>query len=303
MAEDDRPVGFVLLPLARMAREGKLAGWSDKGIAVLPVIVAHENAVTRLAWPSVARVAALAGVGKEAAREAVHSLECGGWLARVVRPGGGGAWKMTYLRYRPGAASGDWIRLGQDMVLRGAWAAFPPSAKRLYLILRGLSLLGHRATGTWIPNHEFDPNDLEANAFLPAQALDPGGLQELTGLNSRTLRHARAWLLENGMMLPSDEWEAPGMILPFEPGRYSPAVLDRVGRLRDETNNRPKGGALKAYRALRKAANAAASNSRMLRNKRQTQASQAANLGLTSGKPRPGTMLEPVFKNPKNQQG
>lgn len=108
MSGDDRPGGFLLLPLGGLAREGKLAGWTDRSIAVLPAILAHENASTRLAWPSVARVAALAGVGKEAVRGAVDSLESGGWFSRVMRPGGGWAWHTYRARIRRDQAEANY---------------------------------------------------------------------------------------------------------------------------------------------------------------------------------------------------
>ncbi len=282
--------GFILLPLGGLARDGVLARWHDGPLAVLPALVAHENAVTRLSYPSQARLAILSGMGKESTGRAVASLAQGGWCSKEARPGGGWAWAMRYAPYGEDAApgSGDWIRMGRDLVLRGAWAKFIPSAKRLYLVLRGLSLMGHRVDGTWVPNLDIDhdPEGLEDFTFLPAKALDPAGLEELTGLNARTLRHARAWLLENGMMQPSGAGEQPGMVLPYDPGRYSPAVLESLNRIRTETSDRPTGGALKAYRALRKAAIRGLNNSKVLGGKRQRGASQAATTGPTSGNDR-----------------
>jgi len=58
--------GFCLLPcFAEMARCGGLASsFVDEPIALLPVLIAHENATTRESYPNLARLAILAGVSK-----------------------------------------------------------------------------------------------------------------------------------------------------------------------------------------------------------------------------------------------
>lgn len=296
MAEDDRPGGFLLLPLGRHAREG-LATWPDGALAVLPVLVAHENATTRLAWPSIARMAALVRMGKEAVREACAKLEEWKWCARVSRPGGGWAWEMKYASYHGGELSArEYIRLATDMIMRGAWAACPPSARRLYLTLRGLAVIGNRVDFDWMPEDPYgqiDPFELEDFAFFPAASWVPSELRRLTGLPERTMRHAQGWLMENGFMRATDSSadEEPGLILPFDPERYSPAVLERLENIRAEAGSRPEGYAAQSFHALKKASRKAASKSKWLNARRQRKASQAATTGPSGGNHRPGTIL------------
>lgn len=263
-------MSFILLPMGRSyVDDMRLCSTSDRMLAVLPVLIAHENHETRMCWPSIARVAALAGVGKETVVRATNELELFGWLK--MHHGGSGrvCYELGYRPYDPDLNSSDYTRIDRPVIMRGLWAAIPASAKRLYVAMRALSVMGHRASGEWIS----DPDESScldtdcSEAFLPASRLGPSDLCDVTGLSPRTFRYARSWLLDNELALVSDDVE--GLILPFDPERYSPAVLKRLEAIKLDQKGRPRGGTLRSFRGVKKAAKRRANNSSKLACDRQ----------------------------------
>ncbi len=91
--------------------------------------------------------------------------------------------------------------------------------------------------------------------FVPAQSLEPFSLQNMSGLADRNFRKVRGWLQDNGLIFPTSHGQHPGLIIPHNPGRYSPAIKERLAALKGKPVNRPKGGALRSLQAMRRAAN------------------------------------------------
>lgn len=245
-------VGFVLLPLGRVARDGNLAGWPDHVLSALVVLIAFENRRTRLAWPSVKNIAALAGLRTERVTDAIRKLEKNGWLQ--VQRAKGNRYFMRYQGYHdPGLESGDWIRIDTAVVKRGVWAAMSPSARKLYLVLRSLATIGARAEESWIhdENEFFDAVRDCDFAFLPETKADPAELRRLAGLPDRTYRRANIWLFDNGLIQVSDLDGDSGYILPFDPKRWSPEVVKAVEAEKEEPLN-PSRGASRAMAWARK---------------------------------------------------
>ncbi len=233
--------GMVFLPLRQTVLAGNLFKWDDNILAVLPVLIAHENAQTRLARPGQERIATLAGVSKSTVSHSVNELEGGGWLRKVIVPIAGGRtrfeYRMAYARYESGDTSGRWIVVHDYIILRGIWAAMAPSTRRLYLVLLSLSWAGEAAGYTednvsdWMAETPLEEN----GRFVDASRLDPAYLRELAYIGPRTFARAWGWLTDNELVRPSEEsavvdvdFYREGVVLPFDPDRYAPVVMKRL---------------------------------------------------------------------------
>lgn len=65
---------FFLVPIKGTILRGDFEEqWPDIELAVLLVLLAHENRESRIASPSLGRIAALAGISKTSAYDAVHA--------------------------------------------------------------------------------------------------------------------------------------------------------------------------------------------------------------------------------------
>ncbi len=250
-----RDEGFILLPLAGQIREGALAEGSTRNLAVLVVVAAHEDRRTRLAWPSLARVATLAGIRKADVPVILRALEEKKWLKPEILSGGKRAWRMLYATYPGDLEPRDWLRLNRSLVMGGTWAAMPESARRLYLVMKALAWVGQKALPDWNPEYEENEptawDDVKAQ-FLPATLFDPNELRRLSGLTGPTFRRARSWLFHCGLaVLTSDDLE-PGLLLPHDPGTHAPRIIEQLKRDRAEAAT-PKGDALRAFRAAQEA--------------------------------------------------
>lgn len=250
MADDQ---GFALLPLGAEVRAGALRLWPPRALSLWVVLVAHENHGNRLAFPSISRMAILAGVRKGEVASELGFLEGAGYLEPATGPGGRRAWRMMYAPYPGDLEPRAWLRLNRSLVWSGTWAAMTPSARALYLTLLALSWIGRKADAEDPSWEEQDAADWGAIpfAFLPAHLMDPGELARLAGLEPRTERRARGWLLDHGLVAPTGEDQELGLILPHDPGCHAPGVLARLERDRAEAAL-PKGAALKAFRAAKK---------------------------------------------------
>ncbi len=250
-----RGEGFILLPLAGEIREGALHNGSTHLIKVLVVLAAHENHQTRLAFPSLSRLAVLAGVRKANVPTILKRLEQGKWLVPESGPKGRRAWKLLYGTYPGDIEPRDWLRLNRSLVMSGTWAAMSDSARRLYLVMKALAWVGQKALPDWNPAYEEnDPGaweELEAQ-FLPAMYLDPSELCQMAGLTPPTFRRAKSWLIENRLAVPTSGDLEPGLLLPHAPGTSAPGILERLERDRAEAAL-PKGAALRTFRAAQKA--------------------------------------------------
>lgn len=255
--------GFSLVPLRGTILDGELRSrWPDDALAVLVVLLAHENSRTRVACPSLDRLAVLAGVAKETAARATDDLARVGWISkrRLSVPGGRSRFEYTFLYSRRGTGdnSGRWFRLEHHIVLGGAWAAMPPATRRLYLALLALSSDGRFALlwpgdgASW--REVFEENYLgEAFTrarFVSAKHLAPPNLQALAGLEPRTFQRSWNWLTASGLVVDNDPevWpespkEAPelildhfkeGIVMPYLPDIHAPAVAERLQRLAKE---------------------------------------------------------------------
>lgn len=239
---------MVFLPLRQTVLAGNLFKWDDSILAVLPVLIAHENAQTRLARPGQERIATLAGVSKSTVSHSVNELEAGGWLRKTIIPIPGGRtrfeYRMGYARYEPGDTSGKWVVVSDYIILRGIWAAMAPSTRRLYLVLLSLSWAGEAAGYTednvsdWMTETPLEEN----GRFVDAGRLDPEYLRDLSNLGPRTFSRAWDWFIQNEIVRASEEHaielEAEnyrdGIVLPFDPDRYAPAVMTRLEESRQK---------------------------------------------------------------------
>ncbi|MBG0790948.1 MAG: hypothetical protein H0S80_10675 [Desulfovibrionaceae bacterium] len=243
---------FILLPFRESIRAGEFGYWEDSHIAVLPVLIAHENRKTRIARPSLDRIAVLAGVAKRTAAGATSSLQRSRWLTKQSIPLPGGRtrleYRLDYTPYRERTDQGAWVRLESSLIFQGVWAVMPPSVRKLYLTLLGFSWSSHMA---WVPDdgacgddwliaydHE---GDLER--FVDARYLTPPFLNNAAGLEERTGRRAWSWLMDNGFIIANGEGTTSsptdlyreGIIMPDVTNLKCDSVLRRLGSVEEIT--------------------------------------------------------------------
>jgi hypothetical protein len=282
MPENER---VIMLPLGHWTRRDGLATFGESRLAVLPVLIAHENARDRRAFPSLDRLATLSGVGKKSVSDAISGL-CGprDWLSIEKQPLKNGRAKNIYLlQYRQysegnwswpntnGTETTDertWIAMGRAVVERGVWAAMPHSARRLYLTFKSFTFHGSLAEHGWLDKDDLydveafrEEDGKERFDFLPQSALDKLSA-EFMQMPGRTFRDARAWLLNNRLMEPTDGDMFPGLKLPIDPRMWSSTVMETLER-RAETKKIEAGACQtpagkRRWTAIRKAAGKAA---------------------------------------------
>jgi hypothetical protein len=256
---------FALLPgFGAWAREGRMSkkredGAPDTFIAILPVLICHENAETRLSFPSLARLSALSGLSPTTASAHLQAMNAsnGPWLRILREPIGYGrvkhVYKMGYGQYC-GENPRDWIRMDAALIINGIWGAMSPATRRLYLVLRALSWHGAKVEGK--PWSTLDCELWPDNAFVPAAHMELPSLVELTGLAGRTVRESKRWMLANGLMRPTDSLEHDGVLMPFDPGRKAPHVLAAIEatkrREADRGYGKASGYARRSMRQMRK---------------------------------------------------
>lgn len=261
--------GYFLLPsVAVWIRDGKFnithhGSVSDNFIAILPVLLAHENRTTRESFPSIARITTLAGVSSTSASDFLRELDKSGWLQIIRKSIPGGltqhVYKMRYTPYGPESISTDWIRIDKDMVLERVWAVMPPSVRRIYLIFRANGLREWCADGSWVPGADegFDP---EATCqFVPAEYWEPRYLQETSGLAQSTIREAKAWLWKAQLLKPTDDGQEPGIMMPFKPQMQAPKIIESLAKPRRRSDSernisQPSGHTIRSIRQMRRKA-------------------------------------------------
>jgi len=141
------------------------------------------------------------------------------------------------------------------MVLGGVWASMSPATRRLYLVLRAHERHEDRACGQWVPSEELAGVWAES-VFVPADvSLTLGYLMDLTGYAARTIRDARAWLFDNGLARVTDETQADGILMPFDPRRSAPEILAGIAKATERDKQRgfapATGYARRTLKALR----------------------------------------------------
>ncbi len=264
--------GYVLLPpvFAEYCREGKSLG--DDFIAVMPVLIAYDNPVTRKCWPSLETIRILAGVRQEKAKQLIERISVrtgnpNGWLHIQKKPIGNGrtqyVYELLYPRYSAASISQDWIKIDKSVILKGLWAVMPPTTRRVYLTLRARGLPAHRADGEWLIDADNLRDAEYSEHFLPASYWGTSFLMEKTGIPERTIRESKAWIRDAGMAYPTtvEDVEA-GMMMPFNPQRRAPKVLAALNSVRSRNQERgitpaASGYAKRDIRQLQRAASQA----------------------------------------------
>lgn len=273
--------GFCRMPWGESFREGAMTQWSDACLAVLPVIAAHANRDGK-AWPQYGRICALAQVSKTTVARAVEQLTAGEWITKFPKWSGkycGNGYRLSFGSYIEG--SREYIAMYHRLVTSGTWGAMSPAARRVYLIFRAFAWTGLNAVelgfesadygraispddetvepiavevrGKW---KEFHYRDIQ---FLPTRIYDPASFADLSGVNPRTFRAARAWLIDNGLLCPyaydqdaDGEYSIAGFIIPLLPGIRFPHVLKAVEKAKKESMARVQAspGAKRSFAAM-----------------------------------------------------
>lgn len=235
-------VPYALLPnFAEWTREGRMSlahakPVHDHFIAVLPVLISFENAATRKSYPSLDKLAKLAGVSPTSAKEVldINSARSGhpnGWWQILKKPISHGRTKhiyqMLYARYA-GGDSPDWIRVATSVFHRGVWAIMTPATKRVYLVLRAHGQFEEQAEDGISRPVELVAGVQATGVFVPAAYWATGYLVKATGLASRTVSEAKAWLIGNGLAYATDNDQEEGVMMPFDPQRKCDKVLASI---------------------------------------------------------------------------
>jgi hypothetical protein len=227
---------FILLPFRSSIRSGDFARWQPYVLAVLIVLIAHENRKTRLSFPSVKRIATLARVRKQRVGEAIESLAKSGWLKKSIisAPNGFERYEYTML-YKP-YTSGDtakWIWLPRSFVFDGVLGMLPGSVLKLYLTLHGLSW--NKWFSIFDGTKDFD-EPKERDRFVDISNIDPTFLSSVAGLKDSTRRFAWKWLDDHGLLLISQSCpleDSDGVWLPDPTPFYGPKILDNLKKGND----------------------------------------------------------------------
>jgi hypothetical protein len=248
---DDR---FAYLPWGREFREGTMPNYLDSSLAVLPVITAFANGVTRKAFPGYETISILACVSKSAVKEAIDELVSFGFFS-VTQEKTGRYARNVYCMKWPlcGEREGrDYIALHHDIIVNGLWGTMSPATRRVYLILRAHCVHsanacedGYNKDGSI--NYEIlDDYGLSDKEFLPTGYFDPVEFQELSGVNPRTWRHSVLWLREHRIILADcTEHGCDGILFPFKPGLYASGILKKLDKRKTE-QRKPTAGALRS---------------------------------------------------------
>lgn len=240
--------GFFLLPsFVQWTQEGRMSikhasTVSDNFIAILPVLLTYEDLRTRESYPGIDRIATLAGVSPNTASTFLNTLAEWKWLHISRKPARlpgrmKHVYKMLYGAYGPQSEPTNWIRMDNALVRDGVWAVMPPSARRVYLVLRANGLREHRADGEWLNENDLDGTAAEYQ-FVPAKFWGSAYLTEATGLPDRTLRDAKAWLVKEGLVYSTHEHQEEGLLMPFDPQRHVPRVLKALETTRERNDTR-----------------------------------------------------------------
>lgn len=215
--------GFTLLPIKSDALQGKFSSWGDAELSVLVALGVHASP-QGLAWPSLGRLARLAGVSKSSVGDALMNLAERGWIR-----GRGRKYHVSL------GEICDSVAIYQLVVFSGLWAACTPTARKLYLILRALSRPGG---GVNILNWDdaveeaIGEDGLQHVRFCD---LDPSYLAALIGCSSRTYRDAMCRLRHLDLVRDpevEDEEEEEDyevgfdcLLLPNNPGFVMPGIV------------------------------------------------------------------------------
>jgi hypothetical protein len=226
--------GRILLPCRSYIQGGN---FSLDLISTWVVITAHSDKAGR-AFPSIERIAGLAGIRKASAISAIATLERQD-IIEVSRDDG----KHTYTvhRYRAGDTENarQWISLPASLIMSGSWAVFPRSAKICYLYLCAHAWPGRAADG-WQVWEKSDGWSEWRKKDYPFDFIDESRIPlQIPGLPARTGRFARNWLASHGFINVYRGDLCAGLALPHEPPPLpeGEGVLGKL-RCRMEKNKR-----------------------------------------------------------------
>jgi Helix-turn-helix domain len=215
--------GFALLPLRAAALERGLANWDDGALAVLVAIASHADGEGS-AFPSHHRLAALGGVSKSTVQVALADLSKLGLVTIKLGPRGH-RYSITL------GASEDSVAVRQSVVFSGLWAACTPPARKLFIVLLARSRPGCGDEGRHIPNWDTAVEESRGEDgvrhVLP-EHLEPAKLANLIGANDRTYRRAMERVIKLGLV--EDNEDNGGLLIPNDPGRIVPAILESLKR-------------------------------------------------------------------------
>lgn len=152
-----------------------------------------------------------------------------------------------------------------DVIKSGVWAVMPPSARKLYLVMKAFTVEGFYANTGWADPYTDAYTDLrhdyaEDFDFMPASVLDGFGrerptLANLCGLNDRTYRFAKNWLTDNQLMHFYEGDYYTGLAFPHKPNRFAPKVLEAMENKKkvqgDAARRGCTGHAKKSLRAIK----------------------------------------------------
>lgn len=238
--------GYVKAGIRSAVLEGELASWPDSEVAVFISLVSHLGK-DGTAFPSVIRIAILAGVSKSTASQALKGLERRG-LIRTKPRGRGRMYRMEI----PEDHEAIFIKIG--VIWNGLWASVTPAAQRLYLLFLANSRPGDGSGGSALSMEEWKEAVEESTGpdglrhVLPRD-VEPLAIRKLCNMASRTYRDAKNRLLELDLIRSQVDlgvWQVPN-----DPTIWMPEVIRAVEMAR-LAESRPSAGAIQSLRSRRK---------------------------------------------------
>ena len=234
---------FILLPLRGIILRHELATWPDSSLAVLPVLLAHENRRSRKSYPSQERISILAGIRKESVPEGTSWLASRGWLSTQYIPVAAGRSRIEYtFKYKPYSPEIKDLcfSIPKGVVLNCVWKTMPTSVKRLFLVLQSVSWRYETVrvadSSCW---YEWEDAMEEGGdswrQFIDSQYLIGRELDAMTGLSERTRRWATKWLEDVGLLRFTQENEdepRPGAVIEDASRLQNVEAMDRLKQIR-----------------------------------------------------------------------
>ena len=250
---------FFMVPLGA-SRDKAVApytsGWDNGVLSVYIVLLAHENTVSRIAYPSLDRVSALAGVSKTTAQKAVQMLRD---ISRVNvckqknRQTGNikNVFTFQHPSYHNAEDTSQYFPVYKEVIFYGLWASMPPSTRKLYLCLSDLGLMPGKEEGDYIYD-EYMTDAVSEREYLFIKYLhyDPHFLENRAGISQQARYRGIQWLKEKGILEASESCN--GVNFHVKTGLQDKTVLDRLRKVREQSNPCERRGRLAANRLGKK---------------------------------------------------
>ena len=240
---------FCLLPWGKSFREGGMLEFSDAEIAVLPVIAIHADNKQK-AYPGYERICALAKVSKATVAKGIDGLADKGLIAKTTSLTGAQSYNEYRLLFSYDKNNDDksytrqWIALHRELFEYGIWGEMPPKKRRVYLILKAFAWSGLSSTEFGYNGAEFvevyerkkwRTLPLSNIQFLSGSAHSAAEFARLAGVADRTYRDAKAWLIDNSLIIPHSEGKIDGFVIPFWPKAYFRDVVAAIKKAKEES--------------------------------------------------------------------